>query len=370
MASEITVENIQGLLENAQLTQSDFCWSQFVSDVEIKTASNKPLSLSLRLPFFLGDFEEEFSAGLKEVLQEGFPDEKEAIKDWQILFKQKVEPYSAKNAVKPYKGIKNIIAIASGKGGVGKSSTAVNLALALQAMGANVGLLDADIYGPNLALMLGVPESTRPEVEAQKYFLPLKAQGIQSMSMSYVTTEATPIVWRGPKASGAFSQLLTTTLWHELDYLLIDMPPGTGDVQLTLGQSVPVNGAVIVTTPQNMATQDAQKGIEMFSKVNVPVLGVVENMSTYICPNCGHEAHVFGQGGGELLSQKYEAPFLGALPLNAAIREDCDSGFPTVAKAPESDIAQAYFRIAMKLQLNLAAKGQVVHNQNIQLVGD
>ena len=238
--------------------------------------------------------------------------------------------------------IKHIIAVASGKGGVGKSTTAVNLALALDREGARVGLLDADIYGPSQGMMLGVAEGRRPEVQDEKFFLPIKAHGIQAMSMSFLITEDTPMVWRGPMVSNALQQLLGQTLWDDLDYLIVDMPPGTGDIQLTLSQRVPVSGAAIVTTPQDIALLDARKGVEMFRKVDIPVLGIIENMSTFLCPKCGHESHVFGSGGGERIAAQCQAPLLGQLPLHMDIREQADGGMPTVARDPDGDIARIY----------------------------
>ncbi len=368
--SEVSKTQLETAIKNTcvqfQLPLVQASLAELKADIEI-TALNQGaglLTLKISLPFACAQFLQEFTHKLVQTLQDAFPELCEIDIHWQ----SKIAAHKANNGVKACNGIKNIIAVASGKGGVGKSSTSVNVALALKALGAKVGLLDADIYGPNLALMLGVPADVRPQVEAQKYLLPLQAQGIQSMSMSYVTTADTPLVWRGPKASGAFTQLLGTTLWHELDYLLIDMPPGTGDIQLTLGQTVPVNGVLIVTTPQNMATQDAQKGIAMFRKVSVPVLGVIENMSTHICSNCGHEEAIFGEGGGSLLSQKFEVPFLGAVPLDARIREDCDNGMPTVASAPESDIARRYLEIALCLGANLVKNSETLTNPAIKLV--
>ncbi|MGB3620123.1 iron-sulfur cluster carrier protein ApbC [Ketobacter sp. MCCC 1A13808] len=250
---------------------------------------------------------------------------------------------------KPLEGagkVKNILAVASGKGGVGKSTTAVNLALALAADGARVGILDADIYGPSLGMMLGVPKGTRPEVHQQNFFVPIESLGLQSISMGFLTTEETPMVWRGPMASGALQQLLKQTLWNDLDYLVVDMPPGTGDIQLTLSQQVPVSGAVVVTTPQDIALLDAKKGIEMFRKVHVAVLGVVENMATHICSQCGHEEHIFGEGGGAAIAKEYGVSVLGSLPLDLSIREQADSGKPTVASDPNGPIAAVYRQIA------------------------
>jgi len=256
--------------------------------------------------------------------------------------------------------IRHIIAVASGKGGVGKSTTAVNLALALNAEGAKVGLLDADIYGPSQGMMLGVASGRKPEIKDEKTFVPIKAHGIQAMSMSFLVTENTPMVWRGPMVSGALQQLLGQTDWHDLDYLIVDMPPGTGDIQLTLSQKVPVAGAVIVTTPQDIALLDARKGIEMFRKVDIPVLGVIENMSTFCCPNCGVESPVFGTGGGERIAREFATPLLAQLPLAMSIREQADGGLPTVAAQPDGDIALRYRDAARHMAARLWAQSAAV----------
>ncbi|WP_305792225.1 iron-sulfur cluster carrier protein ApbC [Microbulbifer sp. SH-1] len=250
------------------------------------------------------------------------------------------------------RAVKNIIAVASGKGGVGKSTTAVNLALALAAEGASVGLLDADIYGPSLPTMLGT-EGVRPQVKGGKFFVPVAAQGLKTMSLGYLLTEDTPAVWRGPMASGALNQMLTQTLWAEddeeaLDYLVVDMPPGTGDIQLTLAQKVTLAGAVIVTTPQDLALVDAIKGVEMFRKVSVPVLGIVENMALHTCSACGHQEPIFGAGGGEKIAADYDTRLLGRLPLAMSIRQQTDSGEPTVAAEPAGEVAGLYREIARK----------------------
>ena len=246
-------------------------------------------------------------------------------------------------------GVKHLVAIASGKGGVGKSTTAVNLALALQQQGRRVGLLDADIYGPSLPTMLGVTEDTRPEMSESKRLIPVEAHGLQTISMGNLTTEDTPMVWRGPMASGALAQIMTETLWHELDVLVVDMPPGTGDIQLTLAQKAPVSGAVVVTTPQDIALKDAIKAVEMFRKVSIPIMGIVENMAVHQCSNCGHSEHIFGQGGAELMAKKYDVNVLGSMPLDRRIREDLDDGIPTLIKAPDGDIAKEYHVIAEKI---------------------
>ena len=255
--------------------------------------------------------------------------------------------------------IRHIVAVASGKGGVGKSTVTVNLALALAAGGARVGLLDADIYGPSQPTMLGLPAGTRPKTEDGKLLLPVAAHGLATMSMGYLANERTPMVWRGPMAGGALAQMLEQTRWGALDYLLIDMPPGTGDIQLTLSQKARLAGAVIVTTPQDIALLDARKGIEMFRKVEVPVLGIVENMALHRCSQCGHVEHVFGEGGGERVATEYATTLLGSLPLAASIREETDAGRPTVLSAPDSDTARAFFAAAASLRevLECAADG-------------
>lgn len=248
-------------------------------------------------------------------------------------------------------GVKQIIAVASGKGGVGKSTTSVNLALALAAEGKRVGILDADIYGPSQPQMLGVG-SRRPEIISinnQQKMKPIMAHGIQSISMGYLVTEQTPVMWRGPMATGALLQLIQQTAWDDVDVLVVDMPPGTGDIQITLAQKIPVTGAVIVTTPQDIALLDAKKAVEMFRKVNVPIFGVIENMSTHICSQCGHEEHIFGDGGGERIARDYQTQLLGALPLDIRIRADVDSGKPTLVAEPDSAISKTYRTIAKNI---------------------
>ena len=258
----------------------------------------------------------------------------------------------------PLPNVRNVIAIASCKGGVGKSTTTVNLALALKRLGASVGILDADIYGPSQAMMLGIGQR-RPQIVEQEMMFPLEAHGVQSMSMGYLVTEKTPMVWRGPMVTGALQQLLFKTQWQSLDYLLIDMPPGTGDIQLTLSQQVPVSGAVIVTTPQEIALLEAKKGIEMFAKVQVPILGIVENMAIHTCSQCGHQEPIFGSGGGEVVASDYHTTLLGSLPLDLSIREYADSGKPSVVADPDGNIAKRYQDIAQKM----AAQLWLMHSQ-------
>ena len=249
--------------------------------------------------------------------------------------------------------VKNVVLISSGKGGVGKSTTAVNLALALDAEGAKVGLLDADIYGPSQGMMLGVAEGRRPDIKDGKFFDPIRAHGIKAMSMSFMITDKTPMVWRGPMASGALQQILGQTLWGDLDYLIVDMPPGTGDIQLTLSQKAPVAGAVVVTTPQDIALLDALKGIEMFAKVDIPVLGILENMSVHQCDNCGHLSHLFGEDGGKRVAEDLGVPLLGQLPLAMSIRQQADGGHPTVKAEPDSAISELYRDAARNMAARL-----------------
>jgi ATP-binding protein involved in chromosome partitioning len=269
---------------------------------------------------------------------------------------QKIVSHSVQRGVKLLPSVKNIIAVASGKGGVGKSTTAVNLALALAAEGARVGILDADIYGPSQPQMLGI--AGQPESQDGKTLEPMMAYGLQAMSIGFLIDVETPMVWRGPMVTQALEQLLGDTNWRELDYLVVDLPPGTGDIQLTLAQKVPVTGAVIVTTPQDIALLDARKGLKMFEKVGIPILGVVENMSTHICSKCGHEEHIFGSGGAERMAQDYEVDVLGHLPLDIRIREETDSGRPTVVAEPESRIAEIYREIARRVAVRIADKAK------------
>jgi ATP-binding protein involved in chromosome partitioning len=269
---------------------------------------------------------------------------------------QKIVAHTAQRGVKLIPGVKNIIAVASGKGGVGKSTTAVNLALALAAEGAQVGILDADIYGPSQPQMLGI--EGRPESVDGKSLEPMEAYGLQAMSIGFLIDPEQPMVWRGPMVTQALTQLLGDTRWHDLDYLIVDMPPGTGDIQLTLAQHVPVTGAVIVTTPQDIALLDARKGLKMFEKVGIPILGIVENMSIHICSKCGHEEHIFGSGGGELMAKDYEVEMLGALPLDIKIREQVDSGHPTVVSDPDGRTAEIYRGIARRIGVKLAEKAK------------
>jgi len=268
----------------------------------------------------------------------------------------KVVAHAVQRGVQLVPNVKNIIAVASGKGGVGKSTVAVNLALALAAEGATVGMLDADIYGPSQPTMLGI--KGKPESLDGKSIEPMRGHGIQAMSIGFMIDTETPMVWRGPMVTQALEQLLKETHWHDIDYLVIDLPPGTGDIQLTLAQRVPVTGAVIVTTPQDIALLDARKGLKMFEKVNIPILGIVENMSLHICPNCGHESHIFGEGGAERMARDYKVEVLGQIPLDIKIREQADSGQPTVAADPGSRVSEIYRRIARRVAIKIGEKQQ------------
>ncbi|MDP3250676.1 MAG: iron-sulfur cluster carrier protein ApbC [Hydrogenophaga sp.] len=268
----------------------------------------------------------------------------------------KITAHAVQRGVQLMPNVKNIIAVASGKGGVGKSTTAVNLALALAAEGAKVGILDADIYGPSQPMMMGV--EGRPESEDGETMEPLENYGVQVISIGFLIDRDEAMIWRGPMATQALEQLLRQTNWKDLDYLIVDMPPGTGDIQLTLSQRVPLTGAVIVTTPQDIALLDARKGIKMFEKVGVPILGIVENMAVHVCPECGHVEHIFGVDGGKNMAAEYGMDYLGALPLNMSIRVQADSGMPTVVADPEGEIAGLYKTVARQVAIKIAAKAK------------
>ena len=268
----------------------------------------------------------------------------------------KIVSHAVQRGVKLIPGVKNIIAVASGKGGVGKSTTAVNLALALAAEGATVGVLDADIYGPSQPMMLGI--AGRPESKDGKSLEPMEGHGLQAMSIGFLIDTETPMVWRGPMVTQALEQLLNETKWHDVDYLVVDLPPGTGDIQLTLAQRVPVTGAVIVTTPQDIALIDARKGLKMFEKVSIPILGIVENMSMHSCSKCGHQEAIFGSGGAEKMCSDYGTELLGQLPLDIKIREQADSGTPTVVADPNSVAAEIYRKIARRIAVKLSEQAK------------
>ncbi|MCH7854469.1 MAG: iron-sulfur cluster carrier protein ApbC [Proteobacteria bacterium] len=275
----------------------------------------------------------------------------------EVTIESRIKAHGVQKTLKPLENVSNIIAIASGKGGVGKSTTAANLALALTQEGARVGVLDADIYGPSQPLMFGV-SGQRPTSDDGKTMNPLVGHDVQIMSIGFLTDTDQPMVWRGPMVTSALNQLLMQTRWDDLDYLLVDMPPGTGDIQLTLSQKVPVSGAVIVTTPQDIALLDARKGLQMFRKVSIPVLGIIENMSTHVCSECGHEQAIFGSGGGAKMAEDFSVELLGQLPLDINIREQTDSGTPTVIADPDGAHAKSYRRIARRMAARLAIRGK------------
>src|SRR3954447_8105139 len=278
------------------------------------------------------------------------------VENVSVNLATKIVPHAVQRGVQLLPKVKNIVAVASGKGGVGKSTTAVNLALARAAEGAAVGILDADIYGPSQPMMMGI--EGRPESADGKTMEPLENYGVQVMSIGFLVDADNPMIWRGPMATQALEQLLRQTNWAELDYLIVDMPPGTGDIQLTLSQRVPLTGAVIVTTPQDIALLDAKKGIKMFEKVGVPILGIVENMAVHVCSNCGHVEHIFGAEGGKRLAAEYKMDYLGALPLDIRIREQADSGRPTVVADPEGEVAGLYMAVARKVAVGIAEKAK------------
>jgi ATP-binding protein involved in chromosome partitioning len=341
-----TVENALALCTDPYLHQ-DLRTAQAIKSVNIE---GQRISIDLVLGYPAGGYHEELAAAVRKQLETA------GAQEVQVNIETRIVPHSVQKGVQLLPGVKNTIAIASGKGGVGKSTTAVNLALALQAEGAHVGILDADIYGPSQPRMLGI--HNKPDTKDGKSLEPNISYHLQSMSIGYLIEEDTPMIWRGPMVTSALEQLLHDTNWADLDYLVIDLPPGTGDIQLTLCQKIPVSGAIIVTTPQDIALLDAKKGLKMFEKVAVPVLGIVENMSTHICSQCGHEEHIFGAGGGERMAKQYGVELLGELPLDITIREGVDEGKPTVAMQPDSPVSKIYREIARRASAKLALRAK------------
>jgi ATP-binding protein involved in chromosome partitioning len=347
-----TETDVQGALKSLidPNTKKDFVSGKSVKNVKI---SGSDLSLDILLGYPAKSVWNEIKAMVEDHLKSALL----GAGKIDVNVSSKVVPHAVQRGVKLVEGVKNIIAVASGKGGVGKSTTAVNLALALAAEGARVGVLDADIYGPSQPTMLGI--SGQPESEDGKMLQPMMSHGLQAMSIGFlIDAHDTPMIWRGPMVTQALDQLLHQTKWDNLDYLVVDLPPGTGDVQLTLAQKVPVTGAVIVTTPQDIALMDARKGLKMFEKVGIKIVGIVENMSTHICSNCGHEEHIFGAGGGEKMCADYNTEFLGGLPLDIRIREQADSGTPTVVADPDGNIAKVYRQIARRIAVKVADMAQ------------
>jgi ATP-binding protein involved in chromosome partitioning len=344
--------DVQNALKNLidPNTRRDFVSGKSVKNVRI---SGNDVSLDILLGYPAKSVWEEIRAQVTAHLESVLPD----AGSINVTVSSRVVPHAVQRGVKLVDGVKNIIAVASGKGGVGKSTTAVNLALALAAEGARVGLLDADIYGPSQPTMLGISGQTKSR-DGQS-MEPMTNYGIQSMSIAYtIPGDDAPMIWRGPMVTQALDQLLRQTRWDDLDYLVVDLPPGTGDIQLTLAQKVPVTGAVIVTTPQDIALMDARKGLKMFEKVGVKIIGIVENMSTHICSQCGHEEHIFGAGGGEKMCADYHVEFLGGLPLDIRIREQADAGRPTVVADPDGSIARVYKQIARRVAVKVAEMAQ------------
>ena len=346
----ITLETVRAALSSVidPNTGKDFVATKSAKNIKIDGAN---VSLDIELGYPAKSQIEPLSAAVTTALS-ALP----GVGQVSVHVYAKIVAHAAQGGVKLLPNVRNIIAVASGKGGVGKSTTAANLALALAAEGANVGLLDADIYGPSQPLMMGV--SGRPDSKDGKTMEPLEAHGLQIASIGFMIDPDQPMVWRGPMVTQALQQLLELTNWRDLDYLVVDMPPGTGDIQLTLSQKVPVTGAVIVTTPQDIALLDARKGLKMFEKVGIPILGIVENMSVHICSQCGHAEAIFGEGGGAKMCADFGVPFLGALPLTMSIREQADSGRPTVVADPEGPVSQIYQQIARKLAVAVADKAK------------
>jgi ATP-binding protein involved in chromosome partitioning len=347
----VTMEAVQAALKDLidPNTQKDYLSTRSAKNIKIE-GDDVSLDIELGYPAKtqLGEIGQAVTAKLKTINGIGKVNANVSVK---------IAAHAVQRGLKPMKGVKNVIAVASGKGGVGKSTTAVNLALALAQEGAVVGLLDADIYGPSQPQMLGLAGRQPESIDGQS-MEPLEAYGIQAMSIGFMVDVDSPMVWRGPMVTQALEQLLNQTNWRDVDYLIVDMPPGTGDTQLTLAQKVPVTGAVIVTTPQDIALIDARKGLKMFEKVGIPILGLVENMSIHICSKCGHEEHIFGQGGGEKMCKDFDAELLGALPLELSIRELADAGRPTVVGAPDSRSAEIYRAIARRIAVKVADRAK------------
>lgn len=348
--SEVNRETIEQALSEVEdiNLQQDLISANIVKDIKI---ANDSVDVSLELGYPANGYKDEL---ISEVISK--LEQVDDIGRVNVDVSFNIVSHSVQRGVKPLKNIKNTIAVASGKGGVGKSTTSVNLALALQAEGANVGILDADIYGPSMPRMLGC--QAKPDSPDGKTIEPNISYGLQSMSIGYLVNEETPMIWRGPMVTSALEQLLGDTNWSDLDYLVIDLPPGTGDIQLTLCQKIPVSGAMIVTTPQDIALLDARKALKMFEKVDVPVVGIVENMSIHICSQCGQEEAIFGSGGGKQMSEQYSVELLGALPLDISIREGVDNGKPTVAMEADSRLTAIYREIARKTAAKLSLLGK------------
>ncbi len=350
--ADLTVDNINNILSSVvdKYTEQDIVSSNSINNIDI---NGDKVEITIELNYPAKGYHDELSKQITDTLAAN------GINNASVKIETKIVKYSTQKGVEILSEVKNIIAVASGKGGVGKSTTSVNLALALQAEGAKVAILDADIYGPSQPRMLGVSK-LKPDTSAEGKLLPILGHGMQSMSIGYLVDEDNPMIWRGPMVTQALEQMLRDTLWRGVDYMIIDLPPGTGDTQLTLSQKIPVSGSVIVTTPQDIALLDAKKGLKMFEKVNIPILGIVENMSLHICSKCGHEEAIFGVGGGESMAKEADVNFLGALPLEMDIRTDVDEGTPTVAKDPEGRVAEIYKEIARNVSAKLTQQDRAM----------
>lgn len=347
--TEVSRDQVEALLSDIQdrYLEQDIVSAKLVKAIDIDGGN---VSVRIVLGYPAAGYHEELKSVVLAKLEAA------GVNGAQVVVTTEVGAHAVQKTVKRQEGIKNIIAVASGKGGVGKSTTAVNLALALQADGASVGVLDADIYGPSQPRMLGI--SGQPESVDGKTMQPMENHGVKAMSIGFLIDEDTPMIWRGPMVTQALEQLLNDTQWGALDYLVVDLPPGTGDIQLTLSQKIPVSGAIIVTTPQDIALLDARKGLKMFEKVEVPILGVVENMSMHVCSQCGHIEHIFGEGGGESMAEQYNVNYLGGLPLDRSIREQVDGGNPTVIAEPAGKITGIYKDIARRATAKLAQQSK------------
>lgn len=348
--ADVSKEQVEALLKevNDRYLEQDIVTLNQVKAIDINDGK---VFVRVQHGYPAGEYRDELAAEIKEKLEAA-----DGIDSVEVNVETRVAAHAVQKTLKRIDGIKNIIAVASGKGGVGKSTTSVNLALALQADGASVGLLDADIYGPSQPRMMGI--EGQPESPDGKTLEPMENYGIKTMSIGFLVEDDTPMIWRGPMVTQALEQLLADTNWGDIDYLVVDLPPGTGDTQLTLSQKIPVSGAVIVTTPQDIALLDARKGLKMFEKVEIPVLGVVENMSIHICSECGHAEHIFGEGGGTRMAEEHSVDFLGSLPLDMSIRVQTDSGKPTVVFDPDGQVAGMYKDISRKMSAKLAEQSK------------
>lgn len=351
------IDSLEDTLRQWQPPELGFSLKQLNAQLSIKLTSPGLLEISIGLGFPFASQCRRYITLLNDAIK---PQLDSVAVRADIGIHRDIVAHQNQNNMPALDQVSNVIAVSSGKGGVGKSTTAVNLAIALQQEGARVGILDADIFGPSIPLMLGLPAGQKPQTIDQRWMIPLEAYDLQVMSMGFLVDESTPVVWRGPKASGAVQQLLAQTRWQQLDYLIVDMPPGTGDIQLTLAQKVPVSGSVVVTTPQDIALLDAVKGVEMFRKVGINVLGIVENMSIHVCQQCGHTSALFGDGGGARIAGQYDVPLLGQLPLSLSVREQGDKGQPVVLAKPKSGEADLYRQVARQIGATLATKANAV----------